>query len=195
LEAVVTDLIYRSYPDLPEGDMARLRASVVNTQALAEMARSIELGGHLKLGKGEEASGGRDKASLLANTFEAVVGAVYLDRGLERAREALDPIFASALESSIQTGDRYDAKTALQEVVVRETDGSPHYRIASSGPDHDKRFTADVFVDGRLMGSGHGRSKKEAEYNAAREALDKMSSAVDTSDQDPTERRPDARAS
>ncbi|HEU4481330.1 MAG TPA: ribonuclease III [Actinomycetota bacterium] len=196
LEAVVTDLIYRRYPDLPEGDMARLRASVVNTQALADIARSLDLGDHLKLGKGEEASGGRNKASLLANTFEAVVGAVYLDRGIERAREALDPIFTTALDRSIQTGDRYDAKTALQEVVVRETDGSPRYRIASSGPDHDKRFTADVFIDDRLMGSGHGRSKKEAEYNAAREALDKISRSIDATEQDATGgRRPDARAS
>lgn len=174
LEAVVTDLIYRSYPELPEGDMARLRASVVNTQALADVARSTGLGEHIRLGKGEEASGGREKPSLLANTFEAVVGAVYLDRGMDAVMEALEPIFTETIARSADSGHRYDAKTALQEVVVQKTAGSPHYRVASSGPDHDKRFTADVFVDEKLYGSGSGRSKKEAEYNAAREALGRL---------------------
>jgi ribonuclease-3 len=171
LEAVVTDLIYASYPELAEGEMARLRASVVNTQALADAARAVELGEHIRLGKGEEASGGRDKASLLADTFEAVVGAVYLDRGLPAVQDALVPIFKERLTRSIATGDRYDAKTALQEIVVRDSGGVPAYRVAAMGPDHDKRFTADVYIEETLMGSGSGRSKKEAEYNAAREAL------------------------
>ena len=174
LETVVTDLIYTSYPDLSEGEMARLRASVVNTQALADVARSVELGGEMRLGKGEEASGGREKASLLANSFEAVVGALYLDRGLAEVQAALNPIFAARLQESIDSGDRYDAKTALQEVVVRDAGGVPRYRVASSGPDHDKSFTADVFVNEELMGSGTGHSKKEAEYNAAREALERL---------------------
>jgi len=177
LEAVVTDLIYNSYPDLAEGDMARLRSSVVNTGALAEVARSVDLGHHIRLGRGEEASGGRDKPSLLANAFEAVVGAVYLDRGLDTVRSSLEPIFGERLTRSLETGDRYDAKTALQEVVVHVTGGSPDYRVASEGPDHDKTFTADVYVDARLMGSGSGRSKKEAEYNAAREALGRVGPA------------------
>lgn len=171
LEAVVTDLIYRSYPDLAEGEMARLRASVVNTHALAEIGREIGLGDHIRFGRGEEASGGREKDSLLANTFEAVLGAVYLDKGLDHVRGALEPIFTEKLERSLETGDRYDAKTALQEVVVKATGGQPEYRMSATGPDHDKRFTADVFVGTTLMGSGAGRSKKEAEYNAAREAL------------------------
>ncbi len=175
----MTDLIYRTYPDLVEGDMARLRASVVNTHALADVAEELGLGEHIRLGKGEESSGGRGKHSLLANTFEAVVGAVYVDKGLDRVQQALEPIFAERLKDSLETGDRYDAKTALQEVVVRETGGSPDYRVASSGPDHDKRFTADVYVEDRLMGSGHGRSKKEAEYNAAREALSLMEEELD----------------
>lgn len=174
LEAVVTDLIYRSYPHLAEGEMARLRASVVNTHALADIARDLGLGDDIRLGKGEESSGGRDKSSLLANTFEAVVGAVYLDRGIDVVHEALQPIFSARLQMSLETGDRYDAKTALQEVVVRETGGSPSYRVASSGPDHDKRFSASVYVNEELMGTGVGRSKKEAEYNAAREALNRL---------------------
>lgn len=174
LEAVVTDLIYRDNPDLAEGEMARLRASVVNTHALAHLASDLGLGDHILLGKGEEASGGRSKPSLLANTFEAVVGAVYLDRGIDAVREALTPLFRERIQHSIARGDRYDAKTALQEVAVRQAGDQPRYRVSSSGPDHDKRFTADVYVEERLMGSGTGRSKKEAEYNAAREALDRM---------------------
>jgi ribonuclease-3 len=174
LEAIVTDLIYEAYPDLSEGDMARLRASVVNTQALADIARELDVGERLLLGKGEEASGGRDKASILANGLEALVGAVFVDRGFEAARSALRPIFQERLETSVSTGERYDAKTALQEIVVRDTGGSPTYRIASTGPDHDKRFTADVFVDGARLGTGSGHSKKEAEYNAAREALERL---------------------
>lgn len=174
LEAVVTDLIYTTYPDLTEGEMARLRASVVNTHALADVAQSVGLGSEIKLGKGEEASGGREKSSLLANSFEAIVGALYLDQGFEAVQVALNPIFAARLKESIESGDRYDAKTALQEVVVRDVGGAPRYRVTSSGPDHDKSFTADVFVEEQLMGTGSGHSKKEAEYNAAREALDRL---------------------
>lgn len=168
---VVTDLIYARHPDLTEGEMARLRASVVNTVALAEIAREVGVGDYLRLGKGEEASGGRDKASLLADTFEAVIGAVYLDRGLDVVRENLSPIFTSLLDRSIATAERYDAKTALQEIAVRGTSELPTYRISASGPDHDRRYTAHVYVGDELWGTGSGRSKKEAEQNAAREAL------------------------
>jgi ribonuclease-3 len=174
LEAVVTDLIYESYPDLSEGEMARLRASVVNTHALADIARELDIGDRLLLGKGEEASGGRHKGSILANALEALVGALFIDRGFEAARASLRPIFTDRLEVSMSAGQRYDAKTALQEIAVRDTGGSPSYRIASTGPDHDKRFTADVFVNDERIGSGSGRSKKEAEYNAAREALEHL---------------------
>lgn len=174
LEAVVTSLIFRRHPELAEGEMARLRASVVNAQALADTARRVGLGKHIKLGKGEQLSGGAEKDSLLADSFEAVVGAVYLDRGIAAVEAALTPLFEEMLDRSLGSGDRYDAKTALQEVVVKVHGGAPLYRIASTGPDHDKRFSADVFVEERLMGSGTGRSKKEAEYNAAREALGRM---------------------
>lgn len=174
LGAVVTDLIYNRYPDLNEGEMARLRASVVNTNALAELASSLDLGDRILLGKGEEASGGREKASLLANAFEAVVGAMFLDGGLPLAAERLKPLFIDRLEESMQARSRYDAKTALQEVSVRETGELPSYRVASSGPDHDKRFVAHVYLDGKLLGSGSGRSKKEAEQKAATEALERI---------------------
>jgi ribonuclease-3 len=179
LGAVVTDLIYNKFPDLPEGDLARLRASVVNTVALAQIARSVGLGEHLKLGKGEEGSGGRDKASLLADSFEAVIGAVYLDRGIEQVATVLRPLFDKALDEVVAGGMTFDAKTALQEAAVKLHGEVPTYRVASSGPDHDKRFTAHVFVGGDSLGAGTGRSKKEAEQQAAREALDKLEEADD----------------
>jgi ribonuclease III len=174
LGSVVTDLIYTRYPELAEGEMARLRAAVVNTHALAEQARAVRLGEHIRLGRGEEGSGGREKDSLLANTFEAVVGAVYLDRGIEAVTNALVPLFERKISDEVEAGQRYDAKTALQEVAVRDIGELPTYRISSSGPDHDKRFSAHVFVGGDLCGVGSGHSKKEAEQNAAREALDSL---------------------
>lgn len=174
LGAVVTNLIYRTYPGLAEGEMARLRASVVNTAALADLARSIDLGPHIRLGKGEEGSGGRDKSSLLANTLEAIVGAVYLERGLDVLTEALGPLFESRLAALVETGARFDSKTALQEVAVRSSGELPSYRVAATGPDHDRRFTAHVYVDSELYGAGSGRSKKEAEQQAAREALERI---------------------
>ncbi len=174
----MTAFIYERYPDLSEGEMARLRASVVNTEALAEAARDLGLGEHILLGKGEEASGGRDKASLLANSFEALVGAVYVDQGMMAVDEALRPLFEERIVESME-GGRYDSKTALQELVVRVTGNLPSYRIASSGPDHEKRFEAHVFVNGDPYGAGSGRSKKEAEQNAAREALERFEEAGD----------------
>lgn len=195
LEALVTDLIYSEYPDLAEGEMARLRASVVNTQALAEAARSVHLGEHIRLGKGEENSGGRDKESLLANTFEAVVGALYLDKGLDGVKKALRGFFAEEVRRLHDAGERYDVKTALQEVVVRVTGAPPTYRVASSGPDHAKRFAAEVFVEERVMGAGSGRSKKEAEYNAAREALTQLDAEVAGEQEQAAERGPGARVS
>lgn len=173
LDAVVTTLIYERYPDLAEGDLARLRASVVNTDALAALARELGLGEHIRLGKGEETSGGRDKPSLLANVFEALVGAIYLDRGVEALTERLVPLFEGRIADSA-VGARFDSKTALQEIAVKETGDLPAYRVASSGPDHDKRFVAYVYVGDELYGSGSGRSKKEAEQRAAREALDRL---------------------
>lgn len=177
LDAVVTTLIFERYPDLAEGDMARLRASVVNTDALAGLGRELGLGEHIRLGKGEENSGGSDKASLLANVFEALVGAVYLDRGIDVLTEALVPLFEPRLEESV-SGARFDSKTALQEISVRDTGDLPSYRVASSGPDHDKRFVAHVYIGGELYGNGSGRSKKEAEQNAAREALEQLDGSL-----------------
>jgi ribonuclease III len=179
LGAVVTDLIYRAYPALAEGEMARLRASVVNTGALAELARELGLGEHIRLGKGEEASGGRDKSSLLADSLEAVIGAAYLDAGITPLSDLLSSLFARRLTVVVEAGGGHDPKTALQELVVRRHGARPSYRVASSGPDHDKRFTAHVYVDGQLCGAGFGRSKKEAEQRAASEALSRIAAALD----------------
>ncbi len=174
LGAIVTDLIYRTLPDVAEGDLARLRASLVNTHALARVARRIGVGDHIKLGKGEEASGGRDKDSLLADTLEALIGAVYLGQGMDVVREALERVFGELMEETLSSGSAHDAKTVLQEMVVRRWSERPTYRVASSGPDHDKRFMAHVYIEGELFGAGSGRSKKEAEQHAAREALERL---------------------
>jgi ribonuclease III len=196
LDLVVTDLIFRTRPEMAEGDLAKLRASVVEGRTLAALASDMGLGAHLRLGKGEEASGGRDKASLLEDTFEAVVGAVYLDRGLAYLKEILVPVFSSLVDDSLARGSGYDAKTALQEHVVRERGSRPTYRVASSGPDHDKSFVAHVYVTEELYGVGTGSSKKSAEQVAAKEALERLEQeATEPSATDINEVRSDARAS
>lgn len=174
LGAVVTELIYDRHPELAEGDMARLRASTVSTPALAELSRELGIGDHLRLGRGEEDSGGRTKASLLADAFEALVGAVFVDRGIEQLTAVLVPLFISRLENAMAAGGGHDAKGRLQEKVARLRGTRPTYRVSSSGPEHSKSFIAQVFIDGEPFGCGSGKSKKEAEVNAAREALAQM---------------------
>jgi len=170
LGLVVTDMAYASYPDLPEGALAKLRAAIVNMIALADVARSLGLGDMVLLGKGEELSGGRDKSSILADALEAVFGAIYLDRGLDVARELIERLFRPRMEAYARgEGDR-DYKTILQELASQELRSMPEYRLEERGPDHAKEFTATVFVAGEALGTGTGRSKKEAEQQAAREA-------------------------
>jgi ribonuclease-3 len=170
LGIVVTDMAYRSYPDMSEGMLAKLRAAIVNMIALADVARTLGLGDIVLLGKGEEQSGGRDKSSILADALEAVFGAVYLDRGLIVASELIERLFRPRMEAYVRgEGDR-DYKTILQELASRSLRSLPDYRIEEEGPDHQKEFTATVFLSGEAFGSGTGRSKKEAEQQAAREA-------------------------
>jgi ribonuclease-3 len=183
LGLVVADLIYRSHPEMAEGEMARLRSSVVDKAALADVARSLGLGNYIKLGKGEEASGGRDKHSLLADTLEAVIGAVFLERGFACVAAHLTPIFTERLAVATGAKEPYDAKTALQEAAVAACGQLPVYRIASTGPDHDKSFSAQVYIQERVLGSGSGKSKKEAEQHAARAALVKLAAGEGTSGQ------------
>ncbi len=176
LGLVVTDLAYRRFADMPEGELAKLRAATVNMITLADIAREIGLGEEILLGKGEEQSGGRDKTSILADALEAVLGAVYLDRGLEASRVLIERIFWPRMEAYARgEGDR-DYKTALQELAAQDIGTVPQYRVLEDGPDHAKEFTATVFIGGDPYGTGQGRSKKEAEQKAAREAYGRLAS-------------------
>jgi ribonuclease III len=167
LGLVVTDTLYRTHPDLPEGRLAKLRASVVNMRALAVIGRRLGLGAYLFLGRGEEATGGRDKASILADTVEAVIGAVYLDRGVGVVTELVHRLVDPLLEESASLGAGLDWKTSLQELSSLAGLGVPEYHVQEEGPDHAKVFTAVARVGGQGLGDGQGRSKKEAEQQAA----------------------------
>ncbi|MGI8335491.1 ribonuclease III [Actinomadura scrupuli] len=170
LGLVVTDTLYRGHPDLPEGQLAKLRAAVVNMRALAGVARGLELGSHIRLGRGEEGTGGRDKSSILADTLEALIGAVYLDLGLGEASDLVHRLFDGLIARSASLGAGLDWKTSLQELTATEELGVPDYHVDESGPDHQKTFRASVRVGGQSYGSGEGRSKKEAEQHAAEAA-------------------------
>jgi ribonuclease-3 len=179
LGLVVTDTLYRTHPDLPEGQLAKLRAAVVNSRALAEVARGLQLGSFVRLGRGEEGTGGRNKASILADTLEAVIGAVYLDQGLAAADELVHRLFDPLIERSAGLGAGLDWKTSLQELSAAESLGVPEYVITESGPDHEKTFTAAARVGGVTYGTGTGRSKKEAEQQAAETAWRSIREAAD----------------
>ena len=170
LGLIVTDTLFREYPDLPEGQLAKLRAAVVNMRALAGVARGLQLGSYVRLGKGEEGTGGRDKASILADTLEAVLGAVYLDCGLNEADALVHRLFDPVIARSARLGAGLDWKTSLQELTAAELLGVPEYHVDESGPDHQKSFHASVRIAGRTYGEGEGRSKKEAEQQAAEAA-------------------------
>ncbi|MGZ8602717.1 MAG: ribonuclease III [Actinomycetota bacterium] len=175
LGLVVTDMAFAAYPEMPEGALAKLRAAIVNMTALADVARSLGLGDVVLLGKGEEQSGGRDKSSILADALEAVFGAVYLDRGLGVATELIERLFLPRMEAYVRgEGDR-DYKTILQELASQVLRSMPEYRLEERGPDHEKEFTATVHLGGEPMGTGVGRSKKEAEQRAAQEAYLRVS--------------------
>lgn len=170
LGIIVTETLYLTHPDLSEGRLAKLRAAVVNARALAGVARTIGLGQHIMLGRGEEATGGRDKASILSDTVEAVIGAVYLSGGFEVAGAVVHRLFDPLMESAAGLGAGLDWKTSLQELAAEHSLGVPEYVIEDDGPDHAKTFTAQVQVAGSRYGHGTGRSKKEAEQQAAETA-------------------------
>lgn len=165
---VVADLVYRAHEQLAEGQLTDLRKSVVNAGALAEVALSIDLGDCLLLGKGEDAAGGRLKPSILSDAFEAVIGAVYIDGGAEAAYDLVSRLVGEHLGDLSNRDGLFDHKTALQELAARLLVLPPVYIVREEGPDHAKRFFASVRVDGRLLGEGEGRSKKQAEQAAAR---------------------------
>ena len=170
LGVVVTETLYLSHPELSEGHLAKLRAAVVNARALAEVARAIGLGEHVKLGRGEEITGGRSKASILSDTVEAVIGAVYLSGGFEVAREVVHRLFDPLMAQAAGLGAGLDWKTSLQELAAEHSLGVPEYLIEDDGPDHAKTFAAQVKVGEGRYGHGTGRSKKEAEQQAAETA-------------------------
>lgn len=170
LGLVVTDALYATHPDLAEGQLAKLRASVVNTRALAEVARGINLGRWIRLGKGELVTGGRDKSSILADTTEALLGAIFLERGLAGATLVIHRLFDPVMLAAAAEGAALDWKTSLQELAAAGAMGAPEYLITESGPDHLKAFRAVALVTGEPCGQGAGSSKKEAEQHAAEAA-------------------------
>jgi ribonuclease-3 len=178
LGVIVTDTLFRQYPDLPEGQLAKLRAAVVNMRALAGVARGLRLGEYVRLGKGEEGTGGRDKSSILADTLEAVIGAVYLDQGLPAADGLVHRLFDPVIAKSARLGAGLDWKTSLQELTAAEVLGVPEYHVDESGPDHQKSFRASVRIGAHTYGEGEGRSKKEAEQQAAEAAWTEISTAL-----------------
>jgi ribonuclease-3 len=174
LNFVVTEKLYKEFPDLSEGELTEIRASLVCRDALAKMASSLELGGWLLLGRGEELSGGRTKASNLANAMEALIGAVYLDQGIGRTRRFIVRQLKRDLEEIKAGRTVLNYKALVQELIQGEGRPTPVYRLVEAiGPDHDKQFTAEILVDGEALGRGTGRTKKLAESRAARGAWEK----------------------
>jgi ribonuclease-3 len=180
LGQAVTVMLYRDNPALDEGQLAKRRASLVSSVALAEVARMIGLGRHIRLGRGEELTGGRDKSSILADTVEAVIGATYLDAGGDAATALVLRLVAPLMLDPDRFGAAMDPKTSLQELSARAGRGLPHYAVTDSGPDHSKRFHATVSLEGTGIAEGDGTSKKQAEMAAALEAWAILSTALST---------------
>ncbi len=170
LGIVVTDRLYHAHPDQPEGELAKMRAACVSQRALAEIARDIELGPCILLGKGERSTGGDDKDSILCDALEAVFGAVYLTHGIDVSREVILRLVGPSLEAAASSGVALDWKTSLQEACAERGLGSPVYEVVGEGPDHARRFTATVLIAGEAKGVGTGTAKKHAEQDAAAEA-------------------------
>ena len=175
LGVVTADCLYRKHPNLPEGDLTRIRAALVCEESLHEVAQSLELGRHLKLGRGEELGGGRERASILADATESVFAAVYLDGGMDAARDLIHRVLLDKEREEQVEERRRDYKTELQELVQRKSDQLLRYELTgSSGPDHAKEFAFRVTLNGAEIGTGTGRSKKEAEQSAACAALEHL---------------------
>lgn len=174
LGVIVTDHLYRRFPDYPEGRLAKLRAAVVNANALADVARGLELGPMIKLGKGELATGGADKSSILADAFEATLGALYLSAGRESAEAYVHTLFDELVEQADGLGAGLDWKTSLQEICAALELGVPTYSVTESGPDHDKRFEAVAVIGERTFAAAPGTSKKQAEQGAAKAAFETL---------------------
>jgi ribonuclease-3 len=178
LGLTITEELFHRHPDRSEGDLAKLRASIVNTHALADVGRKLSdkgLGAYLLLGKGEETSGGADKSSILADGVESLLGAIYVEHGITGTREVILRLFAGLLDTAPTLGAGLDWKSSLQELTAARGLGAPSYVVSSTGPDHDKEFTASVLVTEIEYGRGVGRTKKEAELKAAAAAWTALS--------------------
>ena len=175
LGLIVTEELYRRYPDLDESRLSPLRSGIVNMRALAHIARTLNLGEFIRLGKGEETTGGRDKNSLLADVLEALIGAIYLETGYSKTAEVVSVLIHDTLQNAIAKGAGLDGKTALQELLAALGKGVPEYLVTETGPDHDKSFTATALVGGVALAQGEGKSKREAEQLAARGAYETLS--------------------
>lgn len=182
LGLIVADHVFSAHPELAEGSLAKLRAAVVSAPTLAEVGAELALGAVLRLGKGEDASGGRAKSSILADAVEAVIGAVYLDGGLEAARAVVVALLDDRIAAEVLDGPGgADHKTQLQELAAHRFDALPVYVVSDEGPDHDKRFRAEVLLGAQVAGVGEGRSKKLAEQAAAGVAIAALAALDDTS--------------
>ncbi len=177
LELAISEFLMEKFPHYSEGDLSKLRASIVNEKQLATIARMFGLGNYLYLGKGEEQTSGREKSSLLADAYEAVLGAVYLDKGFAKVSEVIRKHYSEILDNPTREISYKDYKTELQEKSQDLFNATPRYRtVSETGPDHDKVFEIEIFLRNEIMGRGRGRSKKEAEQMAANEALQKLAS-------------------
>ncbi|CAN5734957.1 hypothetical protein BH24ACT3_BH24ACT3_15030 [soil metagenome] len=182
LGMAVADHVYRCYPDLPEGWLSRARAAVVRATALAEMATDLRLGDELRLGKGEAASGGPQKPSILYDAMEAVIGAVYLDGGFAPTQELVLRLLGGRIAALPGGSGDQDDKSRLQELAVQRFPDAPVYELGEDGPEHDKHFVATVRLGGAVFGHGEGRSKKQAEQAAARQAWERLLPELDHPD-------------
>lgn len=175
IELAVTTALFQRFPEKPEGELTALRSALVKGVQLAEIARRLEIGRWLKLSKGEACSGGAEKPYLLANAFEAVIGAVYLDAGFPKAQKLIEQLLLPELDQIIASGGQTDAKSNFQELAQARLAATPEYKVlAESGPDHAKKFRMGAYVGGQLFGSGNGESKQAAEQAAAKQALKKL---------------------
>ena len=177
---VVADIVYTQHSDLPEGKLTDLRKSVVNANALAEVAAELGIGEFLLLGKGEDTAGGREKTSILSDALEAVIGAVYIDAGPQATHDVVSALMGKRIVDAVGGLDRLDAKTRLQELASK-LEAHVHYKVEDEGPDHEKMFFATVFVGDRELGYGEGKSKKAAEQIAAEIACDVLNSELPAS--------------
>jgi ribonuclease-3 len=172
LGLIISEYLFRNYPELPEGKLTKIRAKIVCEPSLADCAKSIDLGNYLKLGKGEESTGGRNRTSILADAFEALIGSIYLDGGMENARKFIMKIMRKIIEDAICGKIFIDYKTRLQEILQADSTNKITYEIVDEiGPDHNKTFYTQVKNNDRIIGYGNGKNKKESEQNAAKMAL------------------------